>query len=108
MNHWGRFCLRTVPTRFYFFPPLNTLAGRVMIVLRRSKTALTVIPRSRKGKRRSHTIGYRIKANKARGQHKTRRISQRRNFIILNPLYTIGLRDSSYVHIIYTKIFQEK
>jgi hypothetical protein len=69
----------------YFFPPLKTLAGRVIIALRRSKTAWTVIPRSRKGNKRSHTRGYKIKANKARGQHKTSRISQRRNFTIADP-----------------------
>jgi hypothetical protein len=101
----------------YFLPPRKTLAGRVMIALRRSKTAVTVIPRSRKGKVRSHTRGYRSKAKKARGQHRISRISQRRNFAIRDPpcrghimpsFYVIEIHDSLYFHIIYTKTIEKK
>ena len=101
----------------YFLPPRNTLAGRVMIALSDSKTAVTVIPRSLKGKVRSHTRGYSSKANRARGQHKTSRISQRRNFAIEDPpccghimssFYVIEIRDSLYSNIIYTKIIKKK
>jgi len=47
--------------------------------LNSSKKALTVIPRIRKGSRRSQTIGYNIKASNATGQQITNKISQRRN-----------------------------
>ncbi len=70
-----------------YLPPLSRRAGSVMIALRRSKTASTVMPRSRKGRDRSQTNGYRSKARRASGQHKTRRISQSKNFMILPPLF---------------------
>lgn len=73
------------PGTGYYFPPRRIRAGRVMIALRRSKTALTVIPRSRKGRDRSQTKGYRMSANRARGQQKTKRISHKRNLIIRGP-----------------------
>ncbi len=53
-----------------------------MMALRRSKTAETVIPTSRKGKDRSQTNGYKSRANIANGQHRTSKISHKRNFAI--------------------------
>jgi hypothetical protein len=53
-----------------------------MIALKRSKTALTVMPRRRKGREISQTRGYKIRARRARGQQRTKRISQSRNFAI--------------------------
>ena len=70
--------------------PLRTLAGSIMMLLTSWRTPLTVIPINLKGMRRSQTIGYKNKARIARGQHKTKRSSQSKNFPIdlfltLNP-----------------------
>jgi carbamoylphosphate synthase large subunit len=80
-----------------------------MIALSRSKTALTVIPRRRKGRDRSQTKGYRMSANRASGQQMTKRISHKRNLtireppripVILRPRATFPISQGS---IIYTK-----
>jgi hypothetical protein len=68
----------------------NTLAGRVIIALKKSRIALTVMPTSRKGMSNSQMIGYRIKANKANGQQRTRSINQSKIFItILSFLFKL-------------------
>jgi hypothetical protein len=51
-----------------------------MMALNKSNTALTVIPTSLNGSRRSQTIGYRIKPRIARGQQSTSKINQSTNF----------------------------
>jgi len=57
-------------------------AGRVRRALKRSRIALTVIPIRRKGRRSNQTRGYRIRAKRASGQQRTKRINQSKNFTI--------------------------
>ena len=52
----------------------------------RSSTPCTAIPKSRNGNKNIHTIGYRISANSASGQHKTSSTHHNRNFIAQPPL----------------------
>lgn len=66
------------------FPPIS-LAGRVIIALRRSNSAVTVIPTSRRGREISHTKGYRIRARRAAGQHITNSSIHNKNFVIFTP-----------------------
>jgi len=47
-----------------------------------SSTPSTAIPRTRKGRRRNQTNGYRTNARSARGQHRNNRISHKRNFVM--------------------------
>jgi hypothetical protein len=72
--------LRVIPYR----GPFNTLAGRVMTALNRSRTAVTVIPIKRNGIRRIQTIGYKSKARRATGQQRTSRINHNRIFISIS------------------------
>lgn len=72
---------------FYLASLFRQRAGRVKIALSRSKTALTVMPSKRKGSDRSQTIGYRIRATRASGQHRTNKINQSKNFNISQPFF---------------------
>jgi hypothetical protein len=65
----------------YLLGPLRTLAGSMMMALNNSSTALTEIPKRRKGRRRSQMIGYKRRAKRARGQQSTNKMSQRKNLI---------------------------
>lgn len=65
----------------YLRGPLKILAGKVMIALNKSKTAFTVMPISRKGRRRSQTIGYKNRAKSAMGQQIINRMNQSKNLI---------------------------
>ena len=53
-----------------------------MIARNNSKTPSIVMPISRNGSSSNHTIGYRISAKRANGQHKTSRMHHSRNLII--------------------------
>jgi hypothetical protein len=85
MSILGDLGMEMEPGTGYYFPPRRIRAGRVIIALRRSKTALTVIPRRRKGSAKSQMKGYRMSAKRARGQQTTKRISHKRNLTIREP-----------------------
>lgn len=53
-----------------------------MIDFSRSNTAVTVIPTRRKGRVSSHAKGYIMRARRASGQHRKRRINHNKNFCI--------------------------
>src|SRR6185295_5922514 len=61
-------------------------AGRNRMAFSSANTALKVMPKRRKGMEMSQRNGKAIRASKARGQHKTKRIHQptnsRNNFIL--------------------------
>jgi hypothetical protein len=69
----------------YLAGPLNSLAGRVITALNKSRAALTVMPIRRKGRRKNQTIGYNNRANIAKGQHKINNMNQRTNFMNIYP-----------------------
>ncbi len=50
-----------------------------------ASTPPTAIPTILKGRRSSQTIGYKTRARRARGQHKTNKMHQTRNFNMANP-----------------------
>src|SRR5208337_158413 len=50
---------------------LSKRAGSITTAQTRASTPLTAMPTMRKGSNSNHTIGYRISASNARGQHST-------------------------------------
>ena len=80
LNKWS--CLQfsrpfSVLNMEIHFIPTNR-KGSIKRFLTRSKLKLTANPKSRKGRRRSQMIGYRIRAAKAKGQQTIKRKIQRR------------------------------
>ena len=71
---WGTFPSPLISS--YLLGPCRSLTGSVITVLKRLKTALTVMPIRRNGRRRSQAIGYKMSARWARGQQKINKISQ--------------------------------
>jgi hypothetical protein len=56
-----------------------------MSALNKSNAALKVMPTRRKGRRRSHTMGNRIKASRASGQQRMNRMIHNRNLAMIEP-----------------------
>jgi len=79
-----------------------------MIDFSRSNTAVTVIPTRRKGRDSSHIKGYIIRASRANGQHRKRRINHNKSFCILSS-FDKFVSDIHPIcrNIIYTKVSQE-
>ncbi len=80
----------------------------MIIDFSRSNTAVTVIPTRRKGRESSHTNGNIMRARKASGQHRKRRINHNNNFCILSSFDKfVSNIDPKCRSIIYTKVSQE-
>jgi hypothetical protein len=63
----------------------NSRAGSIMMEATSVSTPPTAIPTILKGSKSSQRIGYNTNASKATGQHKTKRMHQRRNLITDPP-----------------------
>jgi hypothetical protein len=62
----------------------------------RLKTPPTAIPISRKGKVSSQTIGKRISAKRARGQHSRKRMYQRKKAAMETYSFICGIAERRY------------
>jgi hypothetical protein len=67
--------VKWLPSRDYLLPP-NNLAGRKRRACSSANRAPIVIPTSRNGSESNQTIGKRIRASRATGQHNTNRMHQ--------------------------------
>jgi hypothetical protein len=56
------------------------------MALKRPRTPSTAIPTMRKGSKRSHTSGYRMRASKAIGQHRIKRIIHKKKAAMATSL----------------------
>jgi hypothetical protein len=65
----------------------KSLAGSMIIDPIKSSAPPTAIPTIRNGSNINQTIGYKISASNANGQHKTNKMHHSKNLIIAPPLF---------------------